>query len=99
MNTRVLRADGEVTRSRILEAAGELIALHGFAETPSKAIATQAGVDLASINYHFGSRGGLYQAVLIEAHLGRIQREIDNGYRLRAACEDSPEKVVEGITN
>lgn len=68
MNTRVLRADGEVTRSRILEAAGELIALHGFAETPSKAIATQAGVDLASINYHFGSRGGLYQAVLIEAH-------------------------------
>lgn len=68
MNTRVLRADGEATRSRILEAAGELIALHGFAETPSKSIAAQAGVDLASINYHFGSRGGLYQAVLIEAH-------------------------------
>ena len=25
-------------------------------------------MDLASINYHFGSRSGLYQAVLAEAH-------------------------------
>ena len=28
----------------------------------------RAEVDLASINYHFGSRSGLYQAVLAEAH-------------------------------
>ncbi|MCA0176398.1 MAG: TetR/AcrR family transcriptional regulator [Proteobacteria bacterium] len=62
------RSDGEATRARILEAAGELWATTSFAETTSKAIAAKAGVDLASINYHFGSRGGLYQAVLIEAH-------------------------------
>lgn len=62
------RTDGEATRTRILEAAGELFAAQGFAETTSKAIAAQAGVDLASINYHFGSRSGLYQAVLTEAH-------------------------------
>ena len=31
-------------------------------------MAAHAGVDLASINYHFGSRSGLYQATLIEAH-------------------------------
>lgn len=62
------RADGEATRIRILEAAGELFASEGFAETTSKAIAARAGADLASINYHFGSRDGLYQAVLIEAH-------------------------------
>ncbi|MBV6304273.1 CerR family C-terminal domain-containing protein [Candidimonas humi] len=65
---RELRSDGEATRARILEAAGELFAAAGFAETTSKAIAARAGVDLASINYHFGGRGGLYQAVLIEAH-------------------------------
>lgn len=67
-NTRNLRADGEATRSRILEAAGRLVAVGGFADTTSKAIAEQAGVDLASINYHFGSRNGLYQALLVEAH-------------------------------
>ncbi|MFT3756768.1 MAG: TetR/AcrR family transcriptional regulator [Pseudoxanthomonas sp.] len=62
------RADGEATRARILHAAGELFAASGYAETTSKAVAARAGVDLASINYHFGNRDGLYQAVLIEAH-------------------------------
>jgi TetR/AcrR family transcriptional regulator, regulator of cefoperazone and chloramphenicol sensitivity len=62
------RVDGEATRVRILETAGEMFAASGFAETTSKAIAMQAEVDLASINYHFGSRNGLYQAVLVDAH-------------------------------
>lgn len=65
---RELRADGEATRTRILEAAGELFAAKGYAETSSKAIAAQARVDLASINYHFGNRDGLYRSVLAEAH-------------------------------
>ena len=65
---RGLRSDGELTRTRILEAAGELFAMTGYAETANKTIAAQAQVDLASINYHFGSRSGLYQAVLAEAH-------------------------------
>lgn len=65
---RSTRTDGELTRARILEAAGPLFAATGYAETTSKAIAAEAGVDLASVNYHFGSRSGLYQAVLIEAH-------------------------------
>ncbi|WP_341677505.1 TetR/AcrR family transcriptional regulator [Niveibacterium sp. SC-1] len=66
--SRGLRADGEATRARILEAAGELFAAGGYADTTSKAIAARAGVDQASINYHFGSRSGLYQALLADAH-------------------------------
>ena len=65
---RGLRADGEATRTRILQAAGELFATTGYAETTSKSIASRAQVDLASINYHFGNRSGLYQAVLVQAH-------------------------------
>ncbi|MGC4029011.1 MAG: CerR family C-terminal domain-containing protein [Steroidobacteraceae bacterium] len=72
---RSTRADGELTRARILETAGPLFAAAGYAETTSKAIATQAGVDFASINYHFGSRSGLYQAVLVEAHRRIISLE------------------------
>ncbi|WEM95734.1 TetR/AcrR family transcriptional regulator [Telluria mixta] len=65
---RMTRADGDTTSRRILDAAGPLFAASGFAETTNKAIAGQAGVDVASINYHFGGRGGLYQAALAEAH-------------------------------
>ncbi|WP_437882183.1 TetR/AcrR family transcriptional regulator [Pseudomonas sp. LRF_L74] len=67
-SSRSSRVDGEATRTRILENAGRLFAQTGFAETTSKAIAAEAEVDLASINYHFGSRTGLYQVVLAEAH-------------------------------
>ncbi len=65
---RSTRTDGELTRARILEAAGQLFAATGYAETTNKDIASRAEVDLASINYHFGNRSGLYQTVLIEAH-------------------------------
>lgn len=65
---RARRSDGDVTRENILEAAGELIAEKGFAQTTNKEIAKKAGVDLAAINYHFGGRDGLYLAVLTLAH-------------------------------
>lgn len=73
---RALRTDGEATYNRILETAGRLFAASGFAETSSKAIAAKAGVDIASINYHFGIRSGLYQAVLAEAHRRLISMEV-----------------------
>lgn len=66
--SRTPRPDGDATRARIIDAAGQLFGDKGFAETTSKAIAAMAEVDLASINYHFGSRDGLYDAVLAEAH-------------------------------
>src|SRR6187397_1194924 len=62
------RSDGEATRARILETAGALFAVSGFAHTTAKAVAKRANVNLASINYHFQSRDGLYRAVLLEAH-------------------------------
>ncbi|ARU93679.1 TetR/AcrR family transcriptional regulator [Tatumella citrea] len=66
--SRERRSDGELTRIKILEAAGQLIAEHGLAHTTNKSIASAAGVDLAAINYHFGGRDGLYLAVLSMAH-------------------------------
>ena len=72
---RAPRTDGDATRLRILEVAGRLFAQSGYADTTSKVICIEAGVDLASINYHFGSRGGLYEAVLIEGHRRLIDLE------------------------
>lgn len=66
--SRARRSDGDLTKSKILEAAGRLIAQLGWAKTSNKEIVKLAEVDLAAINYHFGGRDGLYQAVLSEAH-------------------------------
>lgn len=62
------RPDGEATRAHLLETAGQVFAERGFAGTTSKEICARAGTPLASVNYHFGSRDALYEAVLIEAH-------------------------------
>ncbi|WP_151707073.1 TetR/AcrR family transcriptional regulator [Acinetobacter sp. TUM15064] len=73
--SRAGRSDGDLTKSKILDAAGRLIAQNGFAKTTSKAIAKLAEVDLAAINYHFDGRDGLYRAVLAEAHTHYIDEE------------------------
>ncbi len=59
---------GDATRLRLLAAAGEVFAELGFASGTTKEIARRAGTPMASVNYHFGSRQALYEAVLIEAH-------------------------------
>jgi AcrR family transcriptional regulator len=51
------------TVSRILDTAEALFAEKGFAETSLRAITTKANVNLAAVNYHFGSKKSLIQAV------------------------------------
>lgn len=53
----------ESTQFRILDAAELLFAERGFAETSLRTITTRAKVNLASVNYHFGSKKSLIQAV------------------------------------
>ncbi|CAG9298248.1 TetR/AcrR family transcriptional regulator [Celerinatantimonas diazotrophica] len=62
------RPDGDKTREQIIEAAGELFAQYGYQGTTSKAICQRCGVNLASVNYHFGSRQGLYKVILRQVH-------------------------------
>ena len=52
------------TKSRILDAAEELFMEHGFEATSLRLITTAATVNLAAVNYHFGSKEELFQAVL-----------------------------------
>ncbi|EKE71074.1 TetR/AcrR family transcriptional regulator [Gallaecimonas xiamenensis] len=52
------------TKSLILDVAEQLFAEHGFNDTSLRLITSDAGVNLASVNYHFGSKKALIQAVL-----------------------------------
>lgn len=58
----------KTTRQALLEAAGPVFAQKGYARATAKEICQLAGADLAAVNYHYGSKDGLYQAVLVEAH-------------------------------
>ena len=51
------------TVDRILDAAELLFAEKGFAETSLRMITSKAKVNLAAVNYHFGSKNALIQAV------------------------------------
>ena len=66
--SRARRSDGESTRNDILNAAGQLFAEYGYAGTTNRAICDKAGTNTAAINYYFGGKDGLYEAVLVEAH-------------------------------
>ena len=52
------------TRDRILEVAGALFADHGFRSVSLRRITQEAGVNVASVNYHFGSKEALILEVL-----------------------------------
>ena len=52
------------TKSRILDAAEQLFMEHGFEATSLRQLTTAAGVNLAAVNYHFGTKEELFQAVL-----------------------------------
>lgn len=64
------------TCGRILDAAERLFTERGFSETSLRDITQLAEVNLASVNYHFGSKLGLIQAVL-DRYLTIYMPELD----------------------
>lgn len=77
------------TRGRILDAAEALFVEHGLDVTSMRMITARAGVNLAAVNYHFGSKDSLIQEVfrrrLTElnrrrlAELDRLEAEAGGG--------------------
>src|SRR5215469_9555618 len=55
---------GADTRRRLIETAIEVFATHGYDGTSTRLLAERAGVNLPAIQYHFGSKEGLYRAVV-----------------------------------
>ena len=52
------------TRQRVMQAAAELFADHGFANVTVRRICAAAHANVAAVNYHFGDKAGLYRIVV-----------------------------------
>lgn len=57
------RGSAEETRRRLIDSALDAFGRYGFDGASTRRIATDAGVNLAAIPYHFGSKEGLHKAV------------------------------------
>ena len=62
MSLRAIKPLNE-TQTRILDVAEELFMQHGFEGASMRMLTAKAGVNLAAINYHFGSKDALIEAV------------------------------------
>jgi len=82
MHQQATPRDPESTRAALMAAATEAFARRGFSGARTEEIARRAGVNKAMINYHFGGKAGLYEAVLV-SNLNRITE------RLRALVASS----------
>lgn len=91
--------DVEGTRDRILTAGTQLFAAQGFNGVSLRQLTTEAGVNLASVGYHFGSKEGLIEAIF-ERH---CQPMMDDRRRRLAACAEKPgrapllEQIIEAF--
>lgn len=83
------------TRERILDSAEELFADKGVAATSLREITSRAGVNLAAVNYHFGSKTGLFEAVLERRLLPLNQERLDALDRLENRPGECPFEVEE----
>jgi len=87
------------TVTKILDAAEELFAEHGFAETSLRTITAKADVNLAAVNYHFGSKKALIQAVF-ERFLTPFSQMIESGLdRHQKESPETPLSVEEILQN
>ena len=82
------------TKTRILDAAEALFAETGFTDTSLRQITKQAHVNLASVNYHFGSKKALIQAVL-RRYLDVFMPDLKN--RLQALLDATAQPSLEAV--
>lgn len=74
------------TQQKILDSAERLFAETGFAATSLRQITSTAEVNLASVNYHFGSKKELIQAVL-QRYLAILMPRLDQEFTLLLASQ------------
>jgi AcrR family transcriptional regulator len=84
------------TKERILDAAERLFAAHGFAGTSLRAVTKEAGVNLAAVHYHFGTKEDLLRVVLSRIVIPVNRERLEMLEQVEAAAGSDPPSL-EGI--
>ncbi len=85
------RRDPRATREAIVKAAGALFARKGYHGTNLGEIARRAGVAKSLIHHHFGSKEGLYLAVVerfTESYARRFRQEMEEPLEVGGSVEE-----------
>lgn len=78
--------DGPATKQAVYDAAVRLFARKGFAATGMRELSREAGVNLAAVNYFYGSKKGLLKAILDDFFTGILTMLSED-----LAGDDTPE--------
>ncbi len=91
------------TKQKILDSAEDLFAADGFAATSIRTIVAQAGVNVAAVHYHFGSKEDLLRAVFarrlepVNQERLRLLGELHDGRVPERQTRDQVEAIVEAF--
>lgn len=96
-------ASQEDARARLIEAAIELFAKSGYEGTSVRDLATAAGVNVAAVSYHFGSKDELYHESLRACLAGcrtmkelmQVHLDVARRTKTRKAAEEALRGCVE----
>lgn len=103
------RADGELSRNRILDAATEIAAERGYEGTSIGAVSTKCGLPASSIYWHFKDKDDLIAAVIERSFANWLQvwqlpegvvardRLVEVAVRTAKAVSDSPDFLRLGL--
>jgi AcrR family transcriptional regulator len=88
------------TKDRIITAAEQLFAERGFAGTSLRGVTSEAGVNLAAVHYHFGTKDALLQAVF-DRRIGPVNQQrlarLDELERDAGEGEPALEEILEAF--
>ncbi len=94
VRSRPKRKAPELTRDKLIEAAGEVFADRGYRAATIREICRRAGANVAAVNYTFGDKMGLYTEVLRHS-----MRAAGQAAAMSAALDSglSPEGTIRGV--
>lgn len=84
------------TKEQILNVAESMIAERGFAGTTLRSIVSKAGVNLAAVHYHFGSKEELFRATVERIARPVVEEVLTDLKQLQE--KDDPPSVEEILT-
>jgi len=88
------------TKQKILDAAEQLIGDQGYAATSLRQVIAAAGVNLAAIHYHFGSKDELLHELLVRKAGPVNEKRVELLERYAAEADGAPlpiEKVLDAF--